>query len=658
MSNRIAAITRDSLVGATVVSAILAAMPSISGAFGPPKLLLLCVLSFAALAFALAERATAKRPVKRSTRRRSFRSILLATPWPALALVLLGSAISASASYNPAVSIIGRYNRYGGLLTVVAFSAFFIAATAAHARSTAITILFAAAGTSSIAAVYGVAQSFGLDPIAWAPTDGTRTFATFGNSTFAGAAMGIGLIAVFGAAMLTAASLRPLWALGAIAMLVTAIYAGSNGFVLALGGGALATAWIARKQLGPWPLRVSAAAIALVAVIALIGVAAPNTPGPAGAAGRALRESMHPRAEYWGAAIRSWQERPILGWGGDTFAQVYPRFRSSENANELGLVKLTDEIHNVPLQRFSEGGLATGAGWILLILQGLGAGRRPPKKKRDLWLLLGGVGTVAAYLAQSLVSIDVISLSIYMWAGLAIIECTRPRPDGSSTGDGVKAGGGRGRKKEEALTHPSRRRAVLLGAGATAALIASIASAVTIWGHLINADREFTAAQRRSITFETAATAYGQAVEKNPYEPRYRAAWSLFLADASLRATNPDPTLRRRAIEIGEEAFRLEPGNPYHAVRLAILYENAARAGASKGDDAGSAIQVRTDLEAAGRWYRKALEYDPRDPDIARSLCLVENKLAYSDESELAAATAECPVPSAAAAARAAANTP
>ena len=62
------------------------------------------------------------------------------------------------------------------------------------------------------------------------------------------------------------------------------------------------------------------------------------------------------RTEIWQAALRAIKERPILGWGADTFRLVFPKFKPVEYVRDAGGVSVADNAHNYPLQ------LATGIG--------------------------------------------------------------------------------------------------------------------------------------------------------------------------------------------------------------------------------------------------------------------------------------------------------
>ncbi|RIK09446.1 MAG: hypothetical protein DCC49_06245 [Acidobacteria bacterium] len=583
---------RDLTASLTIAVTVLATAPQLNSSFGIPKLIAFAVGSAASLTFALIAKLGSADPA------RSVPNGFLRSPWPAACLLALATVTSTATSVSWRISLLGQYNRYGGLMTLLAGIALLASISIGGTTRTATTLIFAVAISTAAAAAYATAQSFGIEPISWRASDGTAAFSTFGNSTFMAAAAGIGLVAAASAMLLTRISLRPLWLLAAIVFAGAAVGTGSNGFALAVCGGGLAMAWCVRRALGPWPLRIALVAGAVLAAISIIGLIAPSVPGPAGAAGSAIRESMGPRSEYWGAGARAFLARPITGWGPDTFAQVFPRYRSAAHA--ANSARLTDEIHSVPLERFTESGLLAGVAFLALVAQGLAAGLRPPQDRRNSILLAGGAGILAAYFAQCLVSIDTPALAVFMWGGLGVIQCVRAAPEESRT---------------DSTRLPSRRWALKIFAVLSAiATVAALIVAVRLWG----ADRAFAEALRSSAPSSSERSRFESAIALNPWEARYRTAWGVALAEA----TTLDPSLRKEAIEVAESAAELEPGNPYNAFRLGQLYEQLAESAPA------SSLAWTEDITTAIAWYERTLELNPGDPQTEQALCEAREKLA------------------------------
>lgn len=579
MSERLSGL-RDVSLSLTIAATVLASAPQLNSSFGIPKVIALATGSSASLTFALLARLKSNELVRNAP------SGLLGSPWPPAGILLIATAVSTMTSISWRISLTGQYNRYGGLVTLLSCIALLAAISIGGNRRTATAVIVTIAVSTTIAATYAAAQSVGIEPVAWRATDGTAAFSTFGNSTFMGAAAGIGLVASFSAALLTRVALRPLWILPAVLFVSAAAGARSNGFVLAFGAGSLLFAWSARRVVGPWPLRIAVTTGAIVAALSVAGLVAPALPGPAGLAGSAIRESMGPRSEYWNAGLRAFLARPLSGWGPDTFAQVFPRYRSAYHAANLG--RLTDKIHNVPLERFAESGFVAGIAFLMLIAQGLFAGLKPPRLRKDSILLAGGTGVLAAYFAQSLVSIDTPALAVFMWTGLGVIQCTRG-------------------KHRERVTQMSPW---LLKSGAVVtgfATIAALAIGVRLW----RADSEFARAIRSPGPAIAERNRYEKAIAENPWEARYRIAWGIVLAEEARR----NPVMQSEAISMAESAVTLEPGNPYSTFRLGRLYEQLA-----KSAPPGS-IERAGHASAAIAWYLRTLELNPGEPQTEQALC-------------------------------------
>lgn len=583
---------RDIAVAINLAGAILIVSPQVNSSFALPKLAILLVGAPLALAFALM-----------GATRSDFSGLkagtgLLGSPWPAIAIVLMSSSISTFASISWRISLLGQYNRYGGLVGLIALTMHFAAIAIGGTRQTAKSVLFALAIATSIAAAYGTLQYFGIDPIPWQPTDGTPVFSTAGNSSFLAATTGIGLVATSCAVFFTRVSLRPLWLLSGLAFTIAVVGTKSLGFLLAAGAGVAFMIWTARRYLVRWSVRAMSTGLCIIAILAVTGIVAPSLPGPAGAIGRSFRESMEPRSEYWKAGIGALGDRPFFGWGLDTFAQVFPRHRSADHARKGG--RLTDEVHNVPLKRFTETGMIAGIGWILLILQGLLASTKPPDDRDATLLLASGTGVLAAYSAQSLVSIDILGLAVIMWSSLGMIECVRGRD-----------------QEHQAPRLPqtySRRIANVLAGILT---LTSILGAIVSY-RLLGADSAFAQGVRTNGSLNDHRHAYQRAIELNPWEARYRAALGSALVEASAMTFE----LRDEAIEAHLMAASLEPGNPYHAIRAGELFETLANSQAS--NDRGS------DLRASRDWYQRALTLNPNDPFLERAICRVNQELSES----------------------------
>jgi len=130
------------------------------------------------------------------------------------------------------------------------------------------------------------------------------------------------------------------------------------------------------------------------------------------------------RSEIWQAAFAAIKERPILGWGADTFRLVFPKFKPVEYVRDAGGTSVADNAHNYPLQ------LATGVGIPgMLMMYGIfvWAGVRSfgtvfRRKGDPSRIVLGAFWAAAAgYLAQLLFGLSVTGTTFLLWAALGVV---------------------------------------------------------------------------------------------------------------------------------------------------------------------------------------------------------------------------------------------
>lgn len=251
-------------------------------------------------------------------------------------LLILAQIISLLASTvfstHPALSWNGGNWRRLGFVSQVAVILFaWIAAASGRALGMCLRVS-AAAGV--VAALYGILQYFGIDPIlpaaAYHVGDGVtaivRPPSTLGHADyFAGYML---YIVFFGAALIATESSR--WwkfigSLAAFAGSAAIVLSGTRGAIVALAAGALVIAIWTRPRLTPRHAILAAALCASAAAFLL---------SPAGARLRArwhwARDDVRGGARLllWRDSLRMARERPLTGFGPETFGLEFPRFQS------------------------------------------------------------------------------------------------------------------------------------------------------------------------------------------------------------------------------------------------------------------------------------------------------------------------------------------
>jgi UDP-GlcNAc:undecaprenyl-phosphate GlcNAc-1-phosphate transferase len=138
------------------------------------------------------------------------------------------------------------------------------------------------------------------------------------------------------------------------------------------------------------------------------------------------------RYDYWRIAWRVWREHPVLGVGAGNYPRPYYQQRATTED--------IDQPHSVEFQALSELGIV-GALLLASFIGGIGWGivrMRPAAVRSPLSraLMVGGVGTICAWLAQT--SVDWMHLlpgltAIAIAAAAVLVRSRSPQPTGAAS---------------------------------------------------------------------------------------------------------------------------------------------------------------------------------------------------------------------------------
>lgn len=310
--------------------------PATHDVFILPKLLLVRLLTLTGL-IALAVNGRAK---------------LRPSPLHAPVLALLAATVLATVfSAAPLLSLLGAYQNYAGLLSVVDFTVVYLFAACVLTADLRRTTVSALVGTGALISLYGILQHFGLDFGAWdlSAAAGTaalryRSFATLGSPAF----LGIWLAMVI---PLAVARDTARFRLAAAVMAVCLVFTYSRGAWIACG---LAVGWLAWRRPD---VRLGVVVFVAAALAGFFLAPLGGHPSPAQRLARTTHiasGSIRVRMQLWNGAIQMARARPVTGWGPDTFKFVFPRFAPSGMAAEE---RSNVSAHNDLLDRASETGL-------------------------------------------------------------------------------------------------------------------------------------------------------------------------------------------------------------------------------------------------------------------------------------------------------------
>ncbi len=382
-------------------------------------------------------------------------------------------------SVHVPTAVFGKPRRYEGLLAFLDYALIYFLVLqfvdgAARLRRLAQVFFW----SSIVVAVYGILQYTGNDPASWGtlPFEVNRAFSTYGNPDLLGALL---IFSVTVALALALVERRTWW------RLVYWVGFGLNGLTLIVAftrgawiGGAVAlvvlgvVAWRQRAHLARIDLVPAVAFVAAGAAVVVRSLSSTNEVMNFGKRLASIFEfgsgSGQTRTEIWQAAFAAIRERPILGWGADTFRLVFPKFKPVEYVRDAGGLSVADNAHDYPLQ------LATGIGvpgmllfYAVVVWAGVRSFATVFRRSDDPARLLVGAFWAAAvgYLVQLFFGVSVTGVTFLLWIALAValaptarlIEVRAPR-----------LGHGGGRRRRRGLLpgrgllrrHPGRRQRV------------------------------------------------------------------------------------------------------------------------------------------------------------------------------------------------------
>lgn len=583
---------------AAVASAPIVFWPSASDIFGLPKLAVVVAgVVVAAVALVLGTDTSWRLPAAAAT----------PAAWKVVSVYVAVFALATVFSVSRPTSLLGTYERYGGLLPLLVHVALAVLVVVIWWREPAATIQLAAAAVlGGVAlATYVLFQVAGLDAIDWVEKSGGVVLyqaGTMGNSNFAAAYLGTVLSLVW--PLLRWARSR--WqriavAAAGVELAVALVATKGRGGLLAAVVGLVATLALARPRdvLGDRPLWPALAGATLV-VISVGAYLVSSTD--------VLRtESVDVRKREWAGAVAVFAERPILGTGPDTFLLRYPQHRSARDGRELGL-QIADKPHNLVLEHAATTGVLGVAAFVLLLATVAVTGVRWLRRQVELDdRLLGAsfLGAAAGYYVQSLFSFEVPALAGLAWVLLAaVVVHADPVLEGARSSPTPKG-------KRKSTSPAPRAGARLVVPVVVAALVLAVATARFVLADG-RAGRALSTAGEAGLAHAEAATSL------HPWQPAY----ALIAGGTAeqLGATAEDE--RERARFLATSAAHYRAGLELQEDNV-LLLNGLARTLTLTGRGVDPAAFTEAD-----KTWRRAVELDPNDWELHTAHGLMLNSWA------------------------------
>ncbi len=517
-----------------------------------------------------------------------------------LSLLLLAlTTISTIFSASRAVSFFGLYHRYEGLVSLALYVAVLLLIHAlCRGRPDALREIVVAVGAAAvIVAAYVFIQDVGLDFANWQQVTGsapTLPIGNLGNAGLTGSFLGMAVPFVLYLVPSAASWIgRLAWTVGGV-LIVVGLWATQSrpGVIGALFGIAALLLLVSTKIAPKQKLAVIAAGLLIggLAPLFIPGVLGPRAPADLTVV-LIGRDALPYRAHMWDAAWRMASERPIFGWGPDSFYGNYARFRSPAEGRQHGLA-LTDTPQNIFL------GWATSTGFVGLLtylalvgsalwLLATRMGRLSPQR-RTVGACFGA--GLVAYLAQGLYSIDVPPLALMGWICLAGIAVLLRDGDQQPLGSPEDAG----RRPTDLVTY------VVVGL-----VVLALAAFFVV---PLRADHAAWAAERSAEAGWSQETMdfYEKAMALHPYEAGYKGLAAFYLERVAGDPKTPFSLEQAlgRSSRLYAAAARLQPGNVYFLINSARVYQRL-----------GTEVDEKHFVEA-DKLMSRAVTLDPFDPQL------------------------------------------
>lgn len=287
-----------------------------------------------------------------------------------LAAFLVVMAVATLLSENPIKSFWSNYERMEGYVTLLHLGAYFIAlASLLNTEKLWRQFLSTSVGVSALIGVYGLLQLAGVFVI---NQGGVRLDATLGNAAYLAVYMllHIGITAFLLLRTRNGGAARYFYWAALLLQIIAVYFTATRGALLGLGVGMLVAAVMVAVQGKAYPMLRKVAIGGLLALVLFVGglwafkdaAFIQESQTLSRLASISLSEG-NTRFAIWDIAFKGFQERPLFGWGQESFNYVFNKYY------EPGLYAQEswfDRAHNVFLDWLIAGGLLGLLGYLAL----------------------------------------------------------------------------------------------------------------------------------------------------------------------------------------------------------------------------------------------------------------------------------------------------
>lgn len=347
---------------------------------------------------------------------RRYQSILIV----AFGFVVWTIIATFASKINLTEGIFGVSGRQTGLLTYFAYVVLMLCAVLASSEDLQRKLSLALASVGLVSGLYGILQAYGGDPVDWINSY-SPVMGLFGNPNFQASFMG--MIATTATALSLGKTVKLKMRIGFVALILLALFniynsKSQQGFLVFLVGVTTVGYLYLHGDMKLRKLRPIYAAVALIGFLAVTLDILQKSPW----ASFLYKDSVTFRGDFWRAGWKMTLDNPLYGVGMDGYRDHYRAARDLVTALRPGSDVMTDSAHNLFID------VSSGGGFPLLFLYVCIIGLTVIsifKVLRRSGTLSSGftalVGTWAGYLAQSVISIGNIGLSVWGWVLMGAI---------------------------------------------------------------------------------------------------------------------------------------------------------------------------------------------------------------------------------------------
>jgi O-antigen ligase len=331
--------------------------------------------------------------------------------------------------------LFGTFGRNTGFVAYLSLVLLFVAGVATSTYNSTAKLMYGLLGVGLFNAAYGAIQWAGMDPIRW-ENPYNSILGTLGNPNFVSSFLGMSAIVAFALFFDRGRSIqvRAACLIYAAIGLFLAYESDSIQGVLVAAIGFVIVFFAFLKKIY---LKIGFALVSLVGVVfAVLGTL---QRGPFSSL--LYQDSVTYRGDYWRAGFEMTKNYPFTGVGLDSYGDYYRASRTIEATLRRGPDVTTNSAHNVFFDISSTGGLPLLAIYLVMIVLVLRSAYRLMRGFEYRWAAVAAIGAWAAYIVQSIISINQLGLAVWGWilAGVIIgMDINRDVVDTRSLKKGVK----------------------------------------------------------------------------------------------------------------------------------------------------------------------------------------------------------------------------